>query len=149
MQDASPKSKSHLKLVRNLITLFIILWLVGAHWYIDIHLYSRASYQQVIDEGRTLTAQTSEAVHFTGDWLFDPSASADATNICARKVHGNFLLVRILTYDAHEAGKLGYIYSDASFESDDELEETIEGAGCGVWNVSKRLLGGWWVIEAA
>ena len=43
MHDASPKSKSHLKLIRNIVALFVILWLVGAHWYIDIYLYSRES----------------------------------------------------------------------------------------------------------
>lgn len=147
MQDAPSNSKSHLKLLRNLIALFVLLWLTGAHWYFDIHLYSRSSYQQVIDDARIMTTQTSETVHFSGDWLFDPLAKPGATNICARQAKAQGLVVRILIYDAHEAGKFGYVYSERSFESREALEQEILRNGCGEWKVSKGLLGPWWVIE--
>ena len=149
MQDASSKPKSHLKLIRNLIALFVILWLVGAHWYVDIYLYSRSSYQQVIAEARARTADTTETLFFTGDWLFDPSAPPEATNICARRIGEDALFVRILTYDAQQAGKFGYLYSETSFESDQEIEAELERVGCGKWAVTKSLLGHWWVLEGS
>ena len=147
MHDASPKSKSHLKLIRNLVALFVILWLVGAHWYIDIYLYSRTSYQQVIEDARARTAVSNETVFFTGDWLFDPTAPPEATNICARRIGEDALFVRILTYDAQQAGKFGYVYAETSFDNDEELELQLDRIGCGQWSVSKSLLGNWWVIE--
>ena len=103
-------------------------------------------YNRVIEKARSLTKNTSDSVWFHGDWEHDRGGFG-APNICARRTESGELFVRILVVDRHRLGKFGYVYSESSYASGNELERVIDFYDCGEWYFSGDLGGGWWAIE--
>jgi hypothetical protein len=100
------------RLVIGIFALIAVIMIVTSTTFDFMIHYGR--YQDVIEQARTLTAETHDTVYFSGDWDFDvsPGPSPPVTNICAKRLEDGTLFVRILVSDRHRLGKPGLVYAE-------------------------------------